>query len=92
MKLIVIKEHYSSTKLVTSTQASLMTMFTTLVLGFVTCNINNLPPNQNATFESMCHNLSLGFVTKVRVCKGSGPRGSLRVTFHAPGSVKECGE
>jgi hypothetical protein len=30
-------------------------------------------------------------VTKVRVCKGAGQKGSLGVTFHAPGNAKEWG-
>jgi hypothetical protein len=36
------------------------------------------------------HNLSLGFVTKTRACKNAGQEGSPGVTFHAPGSAKEC--
>ncbi len=38
----------------------------------------------------LCRNLSLGLVTKARACKGVGQEGSLGITFHAPGSVREC--
>ncbi len=37
-----------------------------------------------------CHNLSLGFTTKARVCKVVSQEGSLGVTPHAPGSVGKC--
>jgi hypothetical protein len=37
-----------------------------------------------------CHNPSLGFATKARACKNAGQEGSPGVTFHAPGSAKEC--
>jgi hypothetical protein len=37
-----------------------------------------------------CCNLSLGLATKARAYKGVGQKGSLGVTFHAPGSVGEC--
>jgi len=40
--------------------------------------------------KSMCHNLSLGFMTKARVYKGVGQEGSPVVTSHAPRSVREC--
>jgi hypothetical protein len=33
---------------------------------------------------------SLGLATKVRACEGVGQEWSLKVTFHAPGSVGEC--
>jgi len=29
-------------------------------------------------------------VTKARACEGMGQEGSPRVTFHAPGSAREC--
>jgi hypothetical protein len=29
-------------------------------------------------------------MTKVKACKSAGQEGSPRVTFHAPGSAKEC--
>jgi len=38
----------------------------------------------------MCRNPSLGFATKARACEGVGQKGSPRVIFHAPGSLKEC--
>jgi hypothetical protein len=37
-----------------------------------------------------CHNLSLGFATKARACKGEGQEGRLGVTSHVLGSVGEC--
>jgi hypothetical protein len=37
-----------------------------------------------------CHNPNLGLATKARACKCAGQKGSLRVTFHAPESAKEC--
>jgi hypothetical protein len=40
--------------------------------------------------ESLCCNLSFGFVTKARVCRGASQEGSLGITFHAPRSVGEC--
>jgi len=40
-------------------------------------------------FES-CRNPSFGLVTKSKVYKGSAPRGSPGVTFHALGSVRQC--
>jgi hypothetical protein len=41
-------------------------------------------------FQYTCRNPSLGLATKARVCKGAGQEGKPGVTFHAPGSVKEC--
>ncbi len=38
--------------------------------------------------NKICHNLSLGFVT--RACKGAGERWSLGVTFHTLGNVRKC--
>jgi hypothetical protein len=38
----------------------------------------------------ICHNPSLGLATKARTCKVVGQEGSPGVTFHAPGSAKEC--
>jgi hypothetical protein len=40
--------------------------------------------------ESSYRNLSLGFVTKTRACKGAGQKWSSGVTFHVPKSVGEC--
>ncbi len=37
-----------------------------------------------------CRNPSLGLATKARACKSVGQEGSPRITFHAPGSAKEC--
>jgi hypothetical protein len=37
-----------------------------------------------------CRNLNHGLTTKARVCKGAGQKWSLKVTFHAFGSVGEC--
>jgi len=37
-----------------------------------------------------CHNLSLGLATKAKACKSVGQEWSSGVTFHAPGSVREC--
>jgi hypothetical protein len=37
-----------------------------------------------------CHNPNLGLATKARACKVASQKGSLGVTFHAPGSAKEC--
>jgi len=39
---------------------------------------------------TMCRSLSLGLVTKARICKGAGQEWSLGVTFHVPRSVGEC--
>jgi hypothetical protein len=39
---------------------------------------------------SFCRNLSLGFVTKTRACKGVNQEGNPGVTSHALGSVGEC--
>jgi hypothetical protein len=41
-------------------------------------------------FYNYCRNPSLGFMTKARVYKGAGQEWSPGVTFHAPGSVREC--
>ncbi len=38
----------------------------------------------------LCHNLSLGLMTKVRAYKGAGQEWSPGVTFHVIGSVGEC--
>ncbi len=38
----------------------------------------------------LCCNPSFGFTIKVRACKSVGQEGSPGVTFHAPGSAKEC--
>jgi hypothetical protein len=35
-------------------------------------------------------NPSLGFATKAKACKSAGQQGRLGVTFHVPGSAKEC--
>jgi hypothetical protein len=40
--------------------------------------------------EHNCRNPSLGLATKARACKVAGQEGSLRVTPHAPGSVRKC--
>ncbi len=40
--------------------------------------------------NTLCHNPSLGLTTKARACKGVGQERSPRITFHAPGSAKEC--
>ncbi len=40
--------------------------------------------------DVQCCNLSLGLATKARVCKSAGQEGSMGVTFHVPGSAKEC--
>ncbi len=40
--------------------------------------------------NTLCHNPSLGLATKARACKGVGQERSPRITFHAPGSAKEC--
>ncbi len=37
-----------------------------------------------------CRNPNLGLATKVRAYKSVGQKGSPRITFHGPGSVKEC--
>ncbi len=39
---------------------------------------------------SICHNPSLGFITKARACNGASQEKSPGITSHAPGSVKEC--
>jgi hypothetical protein len=41
-------------------------------------------------FNQRCRNLNFGFATKVRAYKSAGQERSLGVTFHAPGSAKEC--
>jgi len=38
----------------------------------------------------ICHNPSLGLVTKTRAYEGTGQEGNLGVTFHAPRRAKEC--
>jgi len=38
-------------------------------------------------YYGMCHNPSLGLATKARACEGVGQKGSLGITFYAPGSV-----
>jgi hypothetical protein len=37
-----------------------------------------------------CCNSSLGFITKARVCKGASQKLSPGITFHVPGSAREC--
>jgi len=37
-----------------------------------------------------CRNLSLGFASKVRACKGARQEGDPGGTFYTPGSVGEC--
>jgi hypothetical protein len=37
-----------------------------------------------------CHNPSFGLTTKAKGLQGCGPRGSLGVTSHTPGSVGKC--
>ncbi len=37
-----------------------------------------------------CRNLSLGFATKAKACKGAGQEGSQRITSHAPRNVRKC--
>jgi len=44
----------------------------------------------NLTKQTLCHNLSLRFMTKARVCKVAGQEGSPGVTLHAPRSVRKC--
>jgi hypothetical protein len=39
---------------------------------------------------SICCNLNLGLITKARAYKGASQKWSLRVTFHAHGSLGEC--
>ncbi len=39
---------------------------------------------------SICYNLNLGLITKARAYKGASQKWSLRVTFHAHGSVGKC--
>jgi len=36
------------------------------------------------------HNINLKLATKARACEGEGQEGSPGVTFHAPGSAREC--
>ncbi len=38
----------------------------------------------------LCHNPSLGLVTKARACKSAGQEGSPGATSHAPGIVGKC--
>jgi hypothetical protein len=35
-------------------------------------------------------NPNLGLATKARACEGAGQEGSPGITFHAPGSAREC--
>jgi hypothetical protein len=44
----------------------------------------------NPNYYASCRNLSLGLMIKARVCKNASQEGSLRITFHAPRSAKEC--
>ncbi len=41
-------------------------------------------------YDLSYRNPSLRLVTKVRACKVAGQKGSLGVTLHAPGSIREC--
>jgi hypothetical protein len=40
--------------------------------------------------DGFCYNLSLGLVTKVRVCKSVGQKGSPGGTSYTPGNAREC--
>ncbi len=44
--------------------------------------------NRYIYIYSICHNPSLGLVTKAMACKGVGQKGSPDVTSHAFGSAK----
>jgi hypothetical protein len=44
----------------------------------------------SAATRLLCRNPSLGLVTKAKGLRGCGPRRSLGVTSHAPGSVEKC--
>jgi hypothetical protein len=46
--------------------------------------------NRHQIFDPLCRNPSLGLVTKARACKSAGQEGNPGVTFHVPGSAKEC--
>jgi len=40
--------------------------------------------------QDICHNLSLGLVTKVKASKGEDQEGRLGVTFHVPENARKC--
>jgi hypothetical protein len=40
--------------------------------------------------DTICCKSSLGLMTKAKACKGVGQKWSLKITFHAPESVKKC--
>jgi hypothetical protein len=40
--------------------------------------------------SSICHNLNIGLVTKVRAYEGTSQEGKPGVTFHALRSAKKC--
>jgi hypothetical protein len=75
-----------------------MGYFTNLdkTIGFVMfCNLNKCQLYYKSCIVELvedifCHDLNLGLATKARACKSAGQEGSLGVTFHAPGSAKEC--
>ncbi len=45
---------------------------------------------RHVDLDFTCPNPNLGFTTKAMACKGVGQKWSSGVTFHAPGSVREC--
>jgi hypothetical protein len=51
------------------------------------CGINK---TDSMCRKGRCRNLSFGLMTKAKGLQRCGPRRSLRVTSHAPGSVKKC--
>ncbi len=40
--------------------------------------------------DARCCNPSLELMTKAKACKGASQKLNLKITFHAPRSVKEC--
>jgi hypothetical protein len=50
INLIAIEEHWSIIEFVTSAHVSLVTMLTFPMMGFVTCNMNNLLLLKKATY------------------------------------------
>ncbi len=53
--------------------------------GYGSCKMFEIIPT-----KFTCHNLSLRFATKARVCKGAGQGCNPKVAFHVLGNVGKC--
>jgi hypothetical protein len=73
------------------TTSDYLHVWTALCINKYYChNVANIVMVSALLVFQFCHNLNLGLVTKVRACKGAGQERSWGVTFHTPGSAKEC--